>query len=333
MSNDASIHDNFIRSVLSNKKMAADYFKNYLPSDISRQLDFSSLEQLPDTYLSEDLKKTMSDIVYSCRRKGGKGAVKVSLLIEHKSYPDKYAPIQIGSYIFSALQKQSATKEPLSLVIPVLLYHGKGKWQYRRLSDLFEGIEERWKQYLPDFEYVYNNLGMLSDTEVEKLNNKFLRASFLALKHSFEKDWLGHHAVNLLILAASGPKTLQKGFIIYLYSRGDLKEKNVLNSLPEPIKKTVMSTLDIYIEKGRKKGIEEGMEKGRKEGIEKGIEQGIERGIEKGIEQGIEQGIEKKSREFIQNLLTSGKFSVSEIAGFAGVTESFVKKVRTSLKK
>ena len=47
--------------------------------------------------------------------------------------------------------------------------------------------------------------------------------------------------------------------------------------------------------------------------------------------QGI--GIEKKSREFIQNLLTAGKFSVSEIAGFAGVTESFVGKVRASLKK
>ncbi|MCC6289400.1 MAG: Rpn family recombination-promoting nuclease/putative transposase [Chitinophagaceae bacterium] len=305
MSNNASIHDNFIRSILSNKKMAADYFKNYLPEFISRQLDFATLRQLPDTYLSDDLKKTISDIVYSCHRKGGKNAVKVSLLIEHKSYPDKYTSIQIGSYIFSALQKQATAKEPLSLVIPVLLYHGKGKWQYRKLSDLFEDMEEYWKQYLPDFEYVYNNLGMLSDTDVEKLNNKFLKASFLALKHSFEKEWLGRNAVNLLLLAATGPKALQQGFIIYLYTRGDLKEENVLNSLPEPIKKTIMSTLDIYIEKGRKKGIEEG----------------------------IEKGIEKKSREFIQNLLTAGKFSVSEIAAFAGVTEPFVKKVRASLKK
>ncbi|MBX2921335.1 MAG: Rpn family recombination-promoting nuclease/putative transposase [Chitinophagaceae bacterium] len=107
--------------------MASDYFKNYLPAAISRQLDFTSLEQLPDTYLSGELKKTMSDIVYSCLRKDGKGAVKVSLLIEHKSYPDKYTPVQIGSYIFSALQKQATAKEPLSLVIPVLLYHGKDK--------------------------------------------------------------------------------------------------------------------------------------------------------------------------------------------------------------
>jgi hypothetical protein len=65
-------------------------------------------------------------------------------------------------------------------------------------------------------------------------------------------------------------------------------------------------------------------------GIMETIKQ-IER--EEVFEKGIEKGIEKKSREFIQNLLTTGKFSVSEIAGFAGVTEPFVRKVRASLKK
>lgn len=309
MNSDTSIHDNFIRSILANKKMARDYFKNYLPPFISRQLNFTTLTQLSDTYLSEELKKTMSDIVYSCHRKGGKSAIKVSLLIEHKSYPDKYTTIQIGSYIFSALQKQAANKKPLNLIIPVLLYHGKGKWQYRRLSDLFDNIEEDWKQYIPGFEYVYNNLGALTDVEVERLNNKFLAASFLALKHGFEKEWLGHHAVQLLMLASQGPKELQKGFIIYLYSRGRLKEEKILNSLPEQIKRTIMSTLDIYIEKGRKKGMEEGIEKG------------------------IEKGVAQKSNEFVENLLSNTSFEIDKIAALANVSETFVKKVRTTLNK
>ena len=112
----------------------------------------------------------------------------------------------------------------------------------------------------------------------------------------------------LLIWASQGPGALHKGFIIYLYSIGNLKEENVLNSLPQAIKKTVMNTLDIYIEKGRKKGIEEG------------------------IEEGIEKGIEKGKEQVVKNLLTAGKFSVAEIAGFTGVTEAFVKKVRAALK-
>ncbi len=92
-------HDDFIRNILSNKEIAVDYFKNYLPDFVRERLDFSELIQLPDTYLSDDLKNTMSDIVYSCRLKGTEATVKVSLLIEHKSHPDKYTPVQIGGYI------------------------------------------------------------------------------------------------------------------------------------------------------------------------------------------------------------------------------------------
>lgn len=57
-----------------------------------------------------------------------------------------------------------------------------------------------------------------------------------------------------------------------------------------------MNTLDIYIEKGRKEGVEEGKE------------------------------------QVVKNLLAAGKFSIAEIAGFAGVTEAFVKKIESALK-
>ena len=86
------------------------------------QLVFSTLTQLPDVYVSAELQKTMSDIVYSCQRNDGKGEIKISLLIEHKSYTEKYTPVQVGGYIFSGLQKQIEAKEKhLSLIIPVLL--------------------------------------------------------------------------------------------------------------------------------------------------------------------------------------------------------------------
>jgi flagellar biosynthesis/type III secretory pathway protein FliH len=110
--------------------------------------------------------------------------------------------------------------------------------------------------------------------------------------------------VQLLISAAEGPKGLQRGFIIYLYSRGKLEEK-ILNSLPEPIKKTIMNTLDIYIEKGRKEGIEEG----------------------------IEKGIEKGKEEEVRNLILKLGLTDKQAAEVAEVSTSFVKKIRTSLKK
>jgi len=49
--------------------------------------------------------------------------------------------------------------------------------------------------------------------------------------------------------------------------------------------------------------------------------------------EGIAEGAELKSYEVVHNLLAANKFSISEIANFAGVSEDFVKKVRASLKE
>jgi len=50
-------------------------------------------------------------------------------------------------------------------------------------------------------------------------------------------------------------------------------------------------------------------------------------------EEAFEKGIEKGKEKVVQNLLSANKFTISEIANFAGVTETFVKKVRTALNK
>ncbi len=222
------MHDQFIRAILSDKSVATDYFQAYLPPAISHRLDFSTLTYQPDSYLSEELQKTMADIVYTCQKKDGAGHIKVSLLIEHKSYPNKHTPIQIGGYIFSALQKQVANGEALSIVIPILLYHGRGKWRYRTLAQLFKNLEPEWKQYVPDFSYIYNNLGEVTDAAVEAMNNRFLAASLLAIKHAFEKKWLGQNALRVLLLASNAPDHLQKPFIIYLFGRSELQEAEVV---------------------------------------------------------------------------------------------------------
>lgn len=293
-----TIHDHFIRAILSDKRIAIDYFENYLPSYVSDKLDFSTLTQSTDTYLSEQLRKSISDIVYVCEKKDSKEHIKICLLIEHKSYPDQYTPIQIGGYIFSGLQKQIENKEELSMIIPVLLYHGKGKWKYQTLSSTFKKLEPAWRHYLPDFDYVYNNLGDITDEQVEILNNKFLVASLLALKHSFQKDWLEINAQRILILAQEASEKLQKNLIIYLFSNSSLQEEQILEiieSLPLILKETIMSTLDILIEKG------------------------------------IEKGIEKAKTDVVKNLLLNTDFSSSKIAALTGISEALVNNVKAIL--
>lgn len=300
-------HDDFIRNILSNKEVAIDYLKTALPEHIVNMLDFSTLKQISETYVSDTLEKTISDIVFECRLKDTNKTIRICLLIEHKSHPDKYASIQVGSYIFSSFLKQIQNKEPLSVVVPILLYHGEKRWKCKTLDELFKDIDEELKQFIPSFDFIFNDLGKLDDHAIEALQNKFLAASFLALKHNWNKEWLEKNVVKLLTLAMEGPEGLQKGIIIYIGSRSVFNE-NVLNSLPDSIKKDVMNSLEIYYERGIK------------EGLEKGLERGLERGrIEK------EEGV-------VRNLLATGQFTISQIANYASVSESFVRKVKALLK-
>jgi predicted transposase YdaD len=58
-----------------------------------------------------------------------------------------------------------------------------------------------------------------------------------------------------------------------------------------------------------------------------------EEGIEIGREKGIEEGIEKGKQEVIENLIIKLGLSDKQVADIAEMPVSFVKKVRTSLKK
>src|SRR5690606_9236530 len=70
-------HDSFFRSLLADSQMAMGYFKSTLPERIIRLLDLTTLERVPDSYVSGELEKTMSDVVYRCRRRDGKGSVSI----------------------------------------------------------------------------------------------------------------------------------------------------------------------------------------------------------------------------------------------------------------
>ena len=84
---------------------------------------------------------------------------------------------------------------------------------------------------------------------MEALNKKFLVTSLLALKHTFDKEWLEANMLRLLSLGQEVPENLLSRFIVYL-ERSGFKEEQIImtiETLPIHLKKTVMSTLDIFV--------------------------------------------------------------------------------------
>ena len=286
MKNKLSSHDTFIRALMSDIQIVRSYLQTCIPRYILEKLDLDTLTQLLDTYVSRDLRKSISDIVYSCQYIGGKGEVRISILLEHKSRPDRNVTIQLGSYIFSGWLQQIRKKENLSLIIPVLLYHGVEKWEYHRLDSLFPDIDPALSHYIPCFDYIYHDLGEISDRQLEVLENSFLRASLLVLKHSMESWWLEANAVRLLVWSEDTDEALQRGFTIYLFERSklnDKKIKTIMETLPLSTKKKFVSTADYLREQGRLKGKAEGKSEGISEGMRKKTENAVINMIREGF--------------------------------------------------
>lgn len=302
MANIPTVHDNFFRAILADKQVAIAYFKSVLPERLAQLLDFPTMEQVSGTYVSESLAKTMADVVYRCHRKDGKGSMDISLLVEHKSRPDKYTPIQIGGYIFSGYQQQiEEGKKYLLPIIPILFYHGEQQWEYWTLDRLFAELESDLLGFIPKFDYIYANLRDASDEEIRALDHQFLMASLLSLKHAHDKAWLGSNFSSVIAIGLAGAEGyLGHELVVYCLHQAELspeEARKLIKKLPETIRRQVMSTYELLKAEGKAEGKLEG------------------------------------KAEVVRNLIEKLGLSNEQAADVAEVTVEFVKSIRSQLSK
>ncbi len=147
----------------------------------------------------------------------------------------------------------------VSPIIPILLYHGKERWQYRTLITLFKNIDQRLFNFIPDYDYIYHDLGEIPNDQIKALENKFLQASLLALKYSQLKTELVKWIPTILSLAVDAQKNLQTSLFVYTFEVSELEEDQIfriIEEVPANIKDTVMSTADVLVEKGKREKTE-----------------------------------------------------------------------------
>src|SRR5690625_5117782 len=80
-------HDKFMKSLLEDKEMAVEFFKAFLPKSIKDRVDLEGLEHSSHSFISENLRETQADIVFTCPLKGRKNEeVYLCLIVgEHKN--------------------------------------------------------------------------------------------------------------------------------------------------------------------------------------------------------------------------------------------------------
>ena len=300
-----SVHDSFVRKIFKDITIARDYFQHFLPADLVEKLDLSKLKAEDTSYISPQLERYFSDIVFQCPY--GEQQIQLALLLEHKSTVVSYPHLQLLRYLLEKWQDDLDKKRPLQPIIPIILYHGEQKWHKRSFVDYFQGIDELLLPYLPSFDYHLTDLSHYSTAQIQLLEVGFLLNSLLVLKHIKNQEAIKKNFQLFFETTTYDDYSRQKLVIIFEYllknvEIADDELPKLVETLDKQLKADFMSTYDMLIQKGEKIGIQ----KGEKIGIQKGEKIGIQKGEKIGIEKGEKIGELRKAKQAIINMHLEG---------------------------
>jgi predicted transposase/invertase (TIGR01784 family) len=296
-------HDKFIKSILTNKSDAIDFFKNYLSEDILKNLDLRTLKHEKESFISEKLKSDFSDLLFSVKNKKNK-KVLIYILFEHKSKPDRWVSFQLLKYMLSIWErelKNNPKLKKLPAILPFVFYHGKQKWH---INKYFKNIVEQSlpEEYIPNFKYYLNDLSKYTEDTIKGKSK--LKLSLLTMKYIFEKD-VAHILVenkNKDISEYLGTKQgseLFKKILIYILSNQDLE----LEEVKEIIKKSDIKNKEEVMVTTAERLIYQGYEQGEQEGIQKAKLEDCKKMFELGFDIDLIHKITGLTKKEIKNVI------------------------------
>ncbi len=124
------MQDPILKKIFANPTMVELLARRYRP-DLASRIDFSTLSELPNELLSEQLEKRVPDMLFlaNCRSESWK----VLFHIEFQATSDAEMPLR--NLVYASLAAQKLRKHSRSLgesgslvVVSMVLYHGAGPW-------------------------------------------------------------------------------------------------------------------------------------------------------------------------------------------------------------
>lgn len=269
-------HDRLFKTAFSNQRIVQDYIRNFLPPELVGSLDLNSLQLLSGSFITPELHAYSADVIYSCQL--GSTESYLSILLEHKSTPQKFPHLQLLRYMLEVWEQDRKQKGTLSPIIPIIVYHGKRKWPDRRFQDYFPPLAPSLVEYLPLFSYQLTDLSKWTDEALLQLNADLLINALLLLKHQGDDAYTRKSIKTLFrntesLLVQTENRNLIVSFFVYLYQTSEIKQEEfsaLLHQLPPTTKRVTMTTYESILLAGKEKGLEEGLKEGLQKGLQKG---------------------------------------------------------------
>ena len=264
-----NIHDNFFRESFSNPVLVAELLRLYLPVPLVEALDLDHLQLEKDTFVDEELRKHLSDLLCLVPLKAG-GHVFIYFLVEHKSWPDRFVALQLLRYMVRIWEQMPKTRgAKLPVIFPLVFYHGQRPWRVeRRFSALFD--QAAWqlaRDFVPDYLYFLLDVSPNSETPIN--GDEQLEALLLTMRGVFDErsmDWLER----VIRLLNDEPQLVEQMVKIFDYLvKAGRTDKMEVEQMYQQVqtderkrRKVRRGFLESYFDEGKEAGLAEGLAKG-----------------------------------------------------------------------
>ncbi|MDP3534590.1 MAG: Rpn family recombination-promoting nuclease/putative transposase [Halomonas sp.] len=277
-------HDHSYKLLFSHPEMVRDLLTGFVKEAWVEQLDFSTLEKVSGSYVTEDLRDREDDIIW--RARWGDDWLYVYLLLEFQSSEDAHMAVRIMTYLgllYQDLIRQHAftPSGKLPPVLPVVLYNGEKRWKAaQNVADLVERVPGGLERYRPNLAYLLLDEGAIVSDPAWSDQMRNVAAALFRLEHNRdEQDMLAVLGTLVEWLKAPEQTGLRRAFVVWI-RRVLLPSRAPEMELPDFTDLQDLHEVHDMLAERIKKWPEQWEERGRKAGRQETLREAEERVLE-----------------------------------------------------
>jgi hypothetical protein len=266
-------HDHSYKHLFSHRRMVEDLLRGFVREEWVKHLDFTTLERVSSSYVSDDLREREDDLIWRVRWRTE--WLYVYLLLEFQSTVDRFMAVRIMVYLGLLYQdliagKQLTRNGRLPPVLPVVLYNGEPRWTAAAdIAELIEVVPGGLELYQPKLRYLLLDEGRYREEELKPLQN------LVAAVFRLENSRAPADIVNVLTTLVEWLKEpeqegLRRAFSVWL-QRVLLPKRVPEARFPEltelnEVRTMLAERVKEWTKEWREQGLQQGLETGQKKG-------------------------------------------------------------------
>lgn len=313
-------HDTGYKELFSHPEFVQQLLEGFAPPEISRIIDFATLENHSGNYITPLFEEKFEDLVWSAEVHwaGQTQRVYLYILLEFQSSIDRRMPIRLMHYVacfYDYLIKtgRAIPREGLPPILPIVLYNGNVRWNAP--EDIYEMIKPEppvfLRQYQPHLRYYLIDEGRYSEAELAQCSSP-LSGVFSVENAGTSWEALQAAVDRVVSIIRANPDKDRIDRILTRWIKRHLQRLGTttinleaLNSLVED-KNMLAENLQNLVKKERLEGLQQG------------------------LQQGIQEGGQIVSQQIAQKLIALGILTDEQVAEATGLSMETIKTLRTT---